>query len=460
MTLTRIYSALPVPLQNLACSLEGWRIRRHRYNADFHSRLAQAESRAQLSPEAFAAFRDARLKSFVHHAATTVPYYRALFRQLGAESGDFRSIEDLARLPVLQKSDIQQQPKAFFSEAAPRNELVQMHTSGTTGAGLHFSTTAAALREQYAIWWRHLHRHGLRQGVWCAYFAGRSIVQAEQSAPPFWRVNRAGRQVLFSAYHLNDKNALSYLEEPRRRRIPWIHGYPSFIAQIAEHILEKGFDLGYRLQWITTSSENLHAHQARLIEAAFGIAPVQNYGMVEAVANISQAPDGDLYVDEDFCAVEFMPAGEDSVYKVVGTNFSNPATPLIRYDTGDIVRLSGNGGGGGFPGRRVEGIDGRREDYVLLPNGVRIGRMDHIFKDMVNVREAQIRQREAGAIDVLVVKGPSYAEEDEVAMLREFRTRLSGDIAINIRYVGAIGKTPSGKLRFVVSELDSGGEPA
>lgn len=454
-----VYRLLPVGLQHLACSLEGWRIRRGRYNADFRERLAAAEERAKLSPERMAAFRDDRLRAFVRHAATSVPYWRELFRRTGIDPGDIRGLGDLGALPVLTKAQIQQDPDAFRSDAVPRGQLVGMHTSGTTGAGLHFSTTAAALREQYAIWWRHLRRHGLRQGEWCAYFAGRSIVPAGQSAPPFWRVNSAGRQVLFSAYHLNGRNALSYLEELRRRRILWIHGYPSFIAQIAERIVESGFDLGYQLRWITTSSENLHAHQARLIESAFGVAPVQNYGMTEAVANISQAPDGNLYVDEDYCAVEFLPTGEDGVYKVVGTNFSNPATPLIRYDTGDIVRLSGSGGGG-FPGRAVAGIDGRQEDYLLLPNGVRIGRLDHIFKDMVNVREAQILQREVGVIEVLVVRGARYTQEDEAAMLREFRTRLSGDIAIGISYVDTIEKTRSGKLRFVVSSLDRGGGPA
>lgn len=456
MNIEKIYPSLPTLMQSLACSFEGWRIRWNRYNADFVARLVQAERRAKLSYAELAAFRDAQIRNFVHHAATTVPYYRRLFRQLGAESGDFRTLADLGRLPVLRKSEVQQEPAAFLSEAVPERERVRMHTSGTTGAGLHFWTSHPALREQYAIWWRHLHRHGLRQGQWCAYFAGRSVVPVGQRKPPFWRVNVPGRQVLLSAYHLNDANAVFYMQELGRRKLPWLHGYPSFITQIATYILDSGFDLGYRPRWITTSSENLHAHQARVIEAAFGVKPVQNYGLAEMSANISQAPDGRLHVDEDFSAVEFVAIGQDGLHKVIGTNFSNPATPLLRYDTGDLVRIAGSGDSDAHGGRVVDSIDGRQEDYVVLPNGVRIGRMDHIFKDLVNVREAQIRQHRPGAITVLVVKAAQFGEADEAAMVREFRARLGDDMLIDIRYVDRIEKTRTGKLRFVVSEMDAG----
>ena len=58
--------------------------------------------------------------------------------------------------------------------------------------------------------------------------------------------------------------------------------------------------------------------------------------------------------------------------------------------------------------------------------------MDHVFKDLTNIREAQIVQSRPGELEVRVVRGGAYTALDE-------RELLKGG--------------PSGKLRFVVSEI-------
>jgi len=175
--------------------------------------------------------------------------------------------------------------------------------------------------------------------------------------------------------------------------------------------------------------------------------------MAEAVANFSECEQGRLHVDEDFAAVEFVPLGDGRSYRVVGTNFTNPATPLVRYDTGDIVSLLDGSCPCGRPGRLVERVDGRQEDYVMLRDGARVGRMDHIFKDMVRVREAQIYQTRPGEIIYRVVRGSGYGPEDEQRLLEETRLRLGDGASVRIEYVDEIPRTRSGKLRFVVSEI-------
>ena len=453
MKAEEIYRRLPVGLQNAACSLEGLRIRRSRYNRDFWARLQRAELRATQTHREVEAFRDTQLAEFVNHAATTVPYYRELFARIGAEPGDIRKLDDLALLPVLTKAQVQADATKFLSDAVPVAQRVSCHTSGTTGAGLEFFSTADAEREQYAMWWRYLHWHGLEFGTWCAYFGGRSVVPVGQRTPPFWRTSLPLNMVLFSGYHTSPENLDLYLRKLRDARPPWLHGYPSQLTLIATHLLETKFDLGYRPRWITIGAESLLGHQRKLIRDAFGVDPIQHYGMAEAVGNISQCPQGQLHVDEDYAAVEFLPAGDDGLCKIVGTNFSNRATPLLRYELGDHVSVSSAGCDCGRPGRVVEYIDGRKEAYIELANGVRFGRLDHIFKDLVNVREAQIRQTVVGAIEVLVVKGAGFGDGDEARLLREFRSRLGDELQITVRYVDRIDRTGAGKLRFVVSEL-------
>jgi phenylacetate-CoA ligase len=452
MNVERIYRRLPIGLQNLGCTVEGLRIQQRRFGPGFRKQLAQAERRSSFSNDQVLELRDQRLRAFVAHCAATVPYYRNQFRELGIEPERIRSVEDLRMLPVLSKRTVQEYAAEFVSDLAPQYECERVHTSGTTGAGLRFLTTNSAVREQWAVWWRYRRRHGIDLDTWCAYFGGRSLVPIEQEKPPFWRTNFAGRQLFFSAYHLTPANLRVYVEKLRDVRIPWLHGYPSLLALLAAYIVDTGCDLGYQPKWVTVGAENLLSQQAAVIERAFGVRPVQHYGMAEAVANISECSMRRLHVDEDFSAVEFL----DDDYgrrRVVGTNFSNYATPLLRYDAQDVVWMENHVCDCGLPGRVIDCVDGRQEDYVLLKNGARLGRLDHIFKDMVQVREAQIVQQQPGKIMVRIARGSKYGEADENLLRQEFAQRLGRDAEIEVQYVDSVGRTDSGKLRFVISEL-------
>ncbi|MFA5811629.1 MAG: hypothetical protein WC956_04790 [bacterium] len=453
----RLYGYLPIVLQNVACSLEGWRINRERYDADFDECLSAACARALLSSDEVCAYRDARLRAFLQWSVDTVPYYEKLFRKLGAHPMEFTSLDDLNRLPVLTKRQVQDNPAEFVSKGVRRHERVIAHTSGSTGGGLRFATTKAAIQEQFAVSWRYLGWYGFTRDRWRAYFGGRSIVPARQMRPPFWRYNVPGKQILFSGYHLSEQNLPYYVETLNERRPSWLIGYPSSIAALAEYLLGTNASLAYALKGIALCSENLMPRHADAIERAFGIRPVQDYGQAEAVANMSQCLHGNLHVDEDFAAVEFIPVDADgTTCRVIGTNVSNLATPLIRYDTGDLVTVSGARCGCGRPGRVVDAIDGRGEDCVVLRNGTKIGRMDHVFKDLVNVREAQLYQKTRGAIEVRVVKGPRYGAGDEARLMSEMRKRVGEETDIRVVYVDRIARTSRGKLRFVISDIPRG----
>lgn len=456
MTFESVYRLLPVWAQHIACSLEGWRIGRSRYGVAFLEELRQAEVRAEWPAERICEFRDERLRAFVRHAAETVPYYRELFLHEQIDPAGIRNLDDLGQLPVLTKQDVKRLGARLFSESVPARKRTETHTSGTTGGGLRLPVTLEAIQRQWAVWWRYRRWHGITSDTWCGYFGGRSVVSIHQNRPPFWRCNLPGRQILFSGYHMSRENLPAYVSELRRRQPPWIHGYPSLLALLASYLLDSQDDLGYQPQAITIGAESLLPQQAAVIRRALGVSPRQHYGMAEAVANISEWPDGMLRVDEDFAAVEFLPTGIERQFRVVGTNFTNLAAPLIRYDVGDLVTLPAEPEENGCPGRVVEAIDGRKEDYVLLPGGARLGRMDHIFKDMVRIQEVQIYQRQVGELTLRVVKGDGYSEADERQLLAETRRRVGDDTAVRIEYVDTLLRSRTGKLRLVISELAEG----
>ena len=101
-------------------------------------------------------------------------------------------------------------------------------------------------------------------------------------------------------------------------------------------------------------------------------------------------------------------------------------------------------------------IDGRQEDLVITHSGARLGRLDHIFKDMTRVREAQIVQSRQGHMVLKIVKGTGYTSEDECRLKKETLERVGNEVDFQIEYVRSLPRSKSGKLRFVVSTLPSG----
>jgi phenylacetate-CoA ligase len=449
-----LYLKLPTPLQNLAVSVEGYRLKQQRYDRAYQDIFQQVKQTQSLDAENLSTYQAQRLRQFLHTASKS-PFWQQRFTELKLDLDAPDILLEFQKLPILSKPEVKAAVEQITNPNIPTDDLLSCHTSGTTGSGLIFPETRLAEKERWATWWRYRSWHNIDLDTWCGYFGGRSIVPMERDRSPFWRVNTPGKQLMFSAYHLKPETAKDYITALKQHRVTWLHGYPSILALLASYILEQKLDLGRTVKIITIGAESLLPQQRQIIESAFNAPVRQHYGQAESVANISECPQGNLHVDEDFSFVEFVPIiGQENSFKIIGTNWTNPAFPLLRYECGDIATLSPDPCACGHHGRVVLEIDGRKEDYVLLPNGVAVGRLDHIFKDLVHIREAQIHQQEKGNVTFIVVKGDGYDEnEEESRLLAEARKRLGTDLDILIKYVDQIERSRTGKLRFVISDL-------
>jgi phenylacetate-CoA ligase len=278
------------------------------------------------------------------------------------------------------------------------------------------------------------------------------IVPAAQRDPPYWRLNRAENMLMLSSYHLADSTAAACLEALAAFDPVVIQAYPSSIGFLAAWMLGSGTRYrGAALRGIVTSSENLPAERRRDIGAAFGCRVYDWYGQAERVAAAGTCEQGRLHLLTDYSCVELLPA-QDGWYELVGTGFNNYAMPLIRYRCGDLVRPAPAGErcacGRAFP--LLEEIAGRADDPVTLPDGRSIGRLDHVFKGVTGIVEAQIRQERADAVAVLVVPAADFGGHTRRALLRNLRERLGRDVALEIRRVDAIPRGANGKFRSVV----------
>lgn len=447
MNLMSVYDRLPVFAQNMAFSYMGGRIQKTRFGAGFHQMLSEFESHAGWSRDQLFAWRDERLCELVRHCYDTVPHYRFVMDEGGIDPASIKTGEDLKRLPVITKADVRADPESFVSSKAKGMNILHVHTSGTTGSGFQFESTVECQQAQFACFWRYYRKHGLDLGTWQAQFSSRAAVPRRMANPPFWRVDKPGRRYYMSAFHESLANMRAYYEFIRDEGLPWISGYPSLMVLLAQWMNERGLYYDF-VRAVTCGAENLLDHQVAAMEKAFGVRPVQTYGQTENVAIFSTEPDGRILVDEDFSVVEFMPEVVGGGYRVVGTCLFNYATPLLRYDTGDVVRLGDCTG----PRREVASIDGRQEDYVCLPDGTRIGKLDHVFKDTPHFQEAQIYQSKDYSLCLRVVGEPYLCEEDEKTALVALRASIGEDLPVRFEYLSELPRSKSCKLRFVVSE--------
>lgn len=440
MGLETIYDMAPVWVQNLMCSVKGWMIKRRRYGKGFFKELEDLEN-GKYKPEE-------ELRRFLVEARK-VPYYQGIFEANKDKDG----YKLLQAFPILTKADV----KAHLDELRNKDcteSMFEMRTSGTTGGGLVFPYTVRMENRHWAVWWRYRRRLGIDLDTWCGWFGGKRIIDPNKKNAPYWRVNRPGRQVMFSTLHLTRETVGAFHDEIARRKLPWLHGYPSHIAKFAALALDAGLEPLKNVKWVTTGAENLLGNQMSLMERMFPNAMIrQHYGLMEGVANMSQNKDGEWVIDDDFAYVEFIPVTEENpnVCRIIGTGFSNPAFPLIRYDTGDIATIERKSDGT----VKVISIDGRSSNVLKGPDGFEINeaRLSIVLHDFNNIVEAQFVQHSLTDIDLLIVRNSKYNENDEHQLRANIAECFDKRMNVNIKYVSEVKKTKSGKLRLVLSEV-------
>lgn len=447
MDIMKIYDRLPVGLQNIACTIEGVRVKNKKYGALTKKYLPDFLKRDNWTYAQKCAYRDEQIQRMVEHCYHHVPYYHKLFDNMGIDYTRIKKLDDLKVLPLLTKDIVRSNYSELVADNISERDCYHMHTSGTTGSSLKFLYSKNAYAMQWAEVQRYEYALGLTGKEWNAYFGGRSIVPKSCKNPPFYRINYAMKELMFSAWHLCESNYPEYIRGLNKYKPEFWHGYPSSILPLAQYLIDNNIKLSFTPRYIQLSSENVTENQLDKMKQAFGTRPIQVYAMTEQVAEFREYPDGHMYVIEDLYAVEFIETDTPDVYRVVGTSLTNYAMPFLRYDTRDLVQYQET-----EKGREILSIDGREEDNIKLRNGV-IRRLDFIFKDQVNIIEAQIVQKSFDLVEFRIVKGKNYTVEDESVLKKDIETYLSGKIGYQVVYVTEIPKTKVGKMKFIVSEV-------
>ena len=146
-----IYRHCPVWLQNAGISAFGYAWRRRRFGGRFRALVNEFCARDRLTPEQWRDYQTLELRSLLRCCLEHVPYYRDS-RTLGLTRGDAESfgLDDLKRLPVLEKETLQADSRLHIASNAPRT-LHEYSTSGSTGTPLVIRMSAAILALPWAL---------------------------------------------------------------------------------------------------------------------------------------------------------------------------------------------------------------------------------------------------------------------------------------------------------------------
>jgi phenylacetate-CoA ligase len=372
---------------------------------------------------------------------------------------DIQKPEDISLIPITPKQDLRARTEEFFTQKI-RRDMVEVHTSGTTGSPLTVYFSPEDIGRRYAFLERCRRWAGVHIGMRRASFTGRSIIPERQQKPPFWRFNLPGNQLLFSSYHLSPENLPAYVKALIDFRPEIIDGYPSSIHVVAEHILRTDQVGRIAPKAILVSGETVLPHQRKAIEIAFQTKLYNQYASSEGAPFISECREGWLHIHLDSGIFEILrpdgtPAQAGEPGELVVTSFTTHITPLLRYAIGDVAVPAENDAKCecGLPFPIVEALVGRIDDILYTPDRGYVGRLDTVFKKLTNsIVEAQIVQTSPDRIVLRLVPDPDrYLPEHADLVVKEMRKRLGHVVTIDVEQVTQIPRSENGKMRPVIN---------
>lgn len=453
-----LYARSPAAVRDWAISRFSAGRSRLKFGPAYHAALTDLARTQWYDTEQLMVLQDEKLRRMVHWAATHVPFWRERFADLGLRPDDIGTAADLARLPVLEKDEVQREHARLVAEPyRDSKEADRYHTSGTTGRPVELVIDHDCLQMEKAYTWLHRSWGGVSLGDATAAFVGFPVVPTGQRRPPFWVHDSVENRTIFSLQHLAAEHLPAYADALAALAPRMIYGYPTAISIVARHLRATG-DTRVRPRAVFTASETLLPHHREAMEAAFGCRVFDWYGASEMIANIVQCEEGSYHVKAEYGVVEVLrpdgtPCGPGEEGALVGTGLNNLAMPLLRYRVGDAVVPRAGSCPCGRGGALMERITGRLEDVLVTPDGRWLTRLDFVFKGIEGVEEAQLYQEDPRRVTVRVVPRTGFDGTQRGRIEANLRDRVGKGMEIAIVEVESIPRTAGGKFRYVVSSV-------
>jgi phenylacetate-CoA ligase len=414
-----------------------------------------------LSLEELYKLRDTRLRSIVSYAAETIPYYQDLFRTINIHPSEIRSVEDLDRLPFIDKEMLRKNPVYFLSTTRRGKNAIPFLTSGSTGMPIKIYHDRYSLLANIAF--------GEREREAISDLCGRSL--SYRTALIFYPGNTTERvQDLYRRWTFipirPEQFTLSVLspieeviEEINHLRPDVLIGYGFYMETFFKTLALRNLSI-HLPKLLVYVAEAMSAEGKTFVEETFGIPVLSQYNAVEAfkIGFTCEERNG-FHIHEDLCHVKIvdsngiaLPDGEKG--EIVISNFVNHGTVLLNYRLGDVGSLSKAKCPCGRTLPLLSELEGRMEDTLFLQDG----RFIHpraiwaVIKKSEGVLKYQLIQHEPKQFELklLTVDRDSYPLVAN-RILDSLKELLGSSAIIESKYVEELNPQEGGKFRPVLS---------
>ncbi|MFL4479384.1 hypothetical protein ACIPUB_14040 [Paeniglutamicibacter sp. ORCA_105] len=264
------------------------------------------------------------------------------------------------------------------------------------------------------------------------------------------------RELLFSAFNLDEESVEYYWRQIVRHKVEYLHGYPSALAQFAQIAMKLDSSHRHEIRGVFPVSESVLDPQREVIARAFPNSRlVPFYGLSERVAMAEYDEVLDAYrfyplygyvevVDDHGEPVELGQSG-----RIVATGLRLTAAPLLRYDTGDRATLIGYDACGSPVVRHLAGK--RAQEHLVGSSGGLISSSalnlhSVSYKGIFAYRLVQEKQ---GEVDVLVVPAEGNGIEAAERLVNEFQVKCGKEVKFRSVITSHIPDTINGKIRLI-----------
>ena len=399
-----------------------------------------------------------KLKKVINYAYYNNRFYRDRFDKVNVKPGEINSLHDLIKIPVLSKNEIIENEKKMIGHAFDKKLHVRK-TGGSTGMTLHFMKENDALAKNDAIMYRCYKWYGIDIGDKQVRFWGVPV-----SAKLRWHEQLKDfilNRIRISAFDISSSSCMRQYDWIKKFKPDYFYGYTTAIYGFCLFMKENGVRLNEKnLKAVICTAEKMYPHHRKLFDEVFNCPVVDEYGSAEHGIIAFQCKKGNMHLMSDHLAIEFLdekgqPVNVGEAGRIVITDLSSYAMPLIRYDIGDVGRYCDRRCSCGINLPLMEMVEGRKEDFIKTKEGklIHAAYLCYTLKDDT-VHEFKMYQKGLEDFYVQIVKSPNFNNKSEKMLESKLRTALGKDVKITFDYLDRIPRESSGKLRYFVSECE------
>ena len=421
--------------------------------------LEELERNQWLPGERIEGIQRGKLMKLLEHASRHAPYYRDLVRENNIRIDEIESPSDLGPIPFLTKKIIGENKERLVTEDASRKGYASS-TGGSTGDTLYFYCDSAAASIRRANTARQLGNLGVGIGdrqmkLWGFDFDKSFGKRFADGAKNFFNNLRC-----ISSFDMSDPALREYAALERSFKPQVIVAYPSALTFFSEFCRKASIGL-HSPKAIVSSGEKLYPDQREVIEEVFSAPVYDRYGSREFADIACECPKREgLHVMNDLYHVEVIHesgrrAENGETGEIVVTDLSNYYMPFIRYRTGDLAVPTGRACSCGRGMPILERIEGRAFDIIRTPSGKSVGGFfwTHLSRSVPGIRSFQVEQNEIGKVIFRIVPGPDWKDEYTKVLEEKIGENCGSSLAVDFQIVDRIPLTPSGKSKFIISNL-------